>query len=110
MKNRQQQLHILHGTMNEAKEFVRDIVSDCASAKSEEWSKGFITGFNLTFSKATKDLFSPENYQSEDPEAYAAGHDQGMARGRQYQDTFFAGLIQAGIMKPAANNNRKEKE
>ncbi len=108
MSNRK--LLIMLATMNEAKGFTSSIVKDCISQQSEEWAKGYVAGFNLSYTRNKEDLFSPENYHSDDPEQYEAGHIQGQKRGHQYQGMFLDGLVQAGIYKPAANNNRKEKE
>lgn len=106
------QLFVLYGTLKELKEFNRMTVSDCceASNKTEEWSKGYVAGFNLSFTCNEEDLFIPANYQAEDIEQYKDGHELGMRRGQQLQNIFMAGLEEAGIYKPAANTNKKQEK
>jgi len=100
----------LLATMKDSTGFVSRIVKDCISHQSDEWAKGFVAGFSISFTRNKEDLFSPEYYQSEDPDQYASGHLQGQSRGHEYQEVFLKGLTLAGILQPAANNNRKEEK
>ncbi len=108
----EKQLFVLYGTLQELKEFNRMTVSDCseASNQTEEWSKGYVAGFELSFTCNEEDLFTPANYQAEDIEQYKDGHELGMRRGQQLQNIFMAGLEEAGIYKPAINNNQKQEK
>jgi hypothetical protein len=106
------QLFVIYGTLNQLKEFNRIVVSDCFEDddRSQEWAKGFIAGFGLSFTCSPDDLFTPANYKADKREHYQDGHELGMRRGHQLQGIFMAGLEEAGIYQRVANTNKKQEK